>query len=47
MGMMNVSSIQSAHHDGSGSGVHVDQLLQLILIGVPVVVDASHLECQV
>ena len=46
MEMMNVSRVCPvyAHHDGGGSGVHVDQLLQLLLIGIPVVVDASHLE---
>ena len=31
------------HHDGGGGGVHVDKLLQLILIGIPVVVNASNL----
>merc|ERR1719225_160139 len=29
-------------HDGSGGGVDIDQLLELSLVGAPVVVDASH-----
>ena len=29
-------------HDGGGGGVDVDQLLQLVLVGVPVVVHPSH-----
>ena len=31
------------YHDGSGGGVDIDQLLELSLVGAPVVVDASHL----
>ena len=31
------------HHDGSGGGVDIDQLLELSLVRGPVVIEVSHL----
>ena len=43
MAMMRVSRVYPvyAHHDGGGGGARVEQLLQLLFIGIPVAIPKS------